>query len=151
MAVSGVNNECFAYDNPSSAQREHARESGPTKGVHSFRKAYACQFAKRINSPFHATKSDGSAGKGKDMNKVNGQSDQVVMEPITGLQRGGRGANLSKAASSNRNHRRRLIVIAGILIAGAVAIYLHLNSGKKAVCSRGRHPLCDQYGDFDHG
>jgi multidrug efflux system membrane fusion protein len=102
--------------------------------------AYACQFAQRINSPFHATKADGSAGRGKNMNKVNGQSDQVVMEPITGLQRGGTGANLSKVASPNRNHRRRLIVIAGILIVGAVTIYLHLNSGKKQPAGGGGIP-----------
>ena len=74
------------------------------------------------------------------MNKVNGQSDQVIMEPIAGLQRGGTGANLSKAASPNRNHRRRLIVIAGILIVGAVAIYLHLNSGKKQPARGGGIP-----------
>jgi multidrug efflux system membrane fusion protein len=120
----------FAYDNPSSTQRERARIA----------RAYACQFAKRINSPFHATKADGSAGTGKAMNKVNGQSDQVIMEPITGLQRGGTGANLSKAASPNRNHRWRLIAIAAILIAGAVAIYLHLNSGKKQPARGGGIP-----------
>jgi multidrug efflux system membrane fusion protein len=62
------------------------------------------------------------------MNKVNGQSDQVIMEPITGVHRGGTGANLSKAASQNGNHRSRLIVIASILIVGAVAVYLHLKS-----------------------
>ncbi len=140
MAVSGVNNECFAYDNPSSTQPGHARESGQRNEPIHFARAYAWQFAKRINSPFHATKSDGSARKGKDMNTVNGQSDQVIMEPITGLQRGGTGANLSKAASPNRNHRRRLIAIAGILIAGAVAIYLHLNSGKKQPARAGGIP-----------
>ena len=132
----------FAYDNPSSTQRERARIA----------RAYACQFAKRINSPFHATKSGGSAGTGKAMNKVNGQSDQVITEPITGLQRGGTGANLSKTASPNRNHRRRLIVIAGILIAGAVAIYLPLNSGKKQACSRGRYSsFADQHGHREDG
>ena len=66
------------------------------------------------------------------MNKVNGQSDRVVMEPITGVQRGGTGANLSKAASQNGNHRSRLIVIASILIVGAVAVYLHLKSAGSA-------------------
>lgn len=140
MAVSGVNNEYFAYDNPSPTLRGHAQESGqPNEPTHIAR-AYACQFAKRINSLFHATKSDGSAGKGKDMNKVNGQSDQVMMEPITGLQRGGTGADLSKAASPNRNHRRRLIAIAAILVAGAVTIYLHLNSGKKQSARAGGIP-----------
>jgi membrane fusion protein, multidrug efflux system len=74
------------------------------------------------------------------MNRVNGQSDQVITEPITGLQRGGTGANLSKAASPNRNHRRRLIVIAGILIVGAVATYLYLNSGKKQPARGGGIP-----------
>src|SRR5438552_18751701 len=105
MAVSGVNNEYFAYDNPSSTLRGHAQESGqPTEPTHIAR-AYACQFAKRINSLFHAIKSDGSAGKGKDMNKVNGQSDQVMMEPITGLQRGGTGADCLRP-------RARIVTIA---------------------------------------
>ena len=140
MAVSEVDNECFAYDNPSSTQPGHARESGQRNEPTHIARAYACEFAKRINSPFHATKVDGSAGRGKKMNRVNGQSDQVITEPITGLQRGGTGANLSKAASPNRNHRRRLIVIAGILIAGAVAIYLYLNSGKKQPARGGGIP-----------
>ena len=74
------------------------------------------------------------------MNNVNGQSDQVITEPITGLQRGNRSANLSKAASPSRNDRRRPIVIAGILIVGAVAIYLHLNSGKKQPARGGGIP-----------
>jgi len=74
------------------------------------------------------------------MNRVNGQSDQVITEPITGLQRGGTGANLSKAASPNRNHHRRLMLIAGILIVGAVAIYLYLNSGKKQPARGGGIP-----------
>jgi len=140
MAVSGVNNECFAYDNPSSSQRERARESGQRNEPIHITRAFAWQFATRINSPFHATKADGSAGRGKNMNKVNGQSDRVIMEPITGLQRGGTGANLSKAASPNRNHRRRLIAIAAILVAGAVTIYLHLNSGKKQPARGGGIP-----------
>jgi len=140
MAVSGVNNECFAYDNPSSTQPGHARESGQRNEPTHIARAYACEFAKRINSPFHATKADGSAGRGKNMNRVNGQSDQVITEPITGLQRGGTGANLSKAASPNRNHRRRLTLIAGILIVGAVAIYLYLNSGKKQPARGGGIP-----------
>jgi multidrug efflux system membrane fusion protein len=140
MAVSGVNNECFAYDNPSSSQRERARESGQRNEPIHIARAFAWQFATRINSPFHATKADGSAGRGKNMNKVNGQSDQVITEPITRLQRGGTGTNLSRAASPNRNHRWRLIVIAGILIAGAVAIYLHLNSGKKQPARGGGIP-----------
>jgi hypothetical protein len=60
--------------------RDTPSESGqPNEPTHIAR-AYACQFAKRINSRFHATKSGGSAGKGKDMNKVNGQSDQVVAD-----------------------------------------------------------------------
>jgi membrane fusion protein, multidrug efflux system len=65
------------------------------------------------------------------MNSSNGHTNQTVMEPITRVEQNRTGANSSKAAGPNRNHRRRLIVIAGILIAGAVAIYLHLNSGKK--------------------
>src|SRR6476620_2767402 len=112
MAVSGVNNECFAYDNPSSTQPRHARESGQRNEPTHIARAYACQFAKRIDSPFHATKADGSAGRGKNMNKVNVLSDQVITERITGLQRGRTCANLSKAASPKRNHRRRLVVIA---------------------------------------
>src|SRR6266481_4957272 len=88
MAVSGVNNECFAYDNPSSTQPGHARESGQRNELTHIARAYACQFAKRFNSPFHAIKADGSAGRGKNMNKVNGQSDRVITERITGLHRG---------------------------------------------------------------
>ena len=65
------------------------------------------------------------------MNKSDGHANQTVMEPITRGERGGTGANLSKTKGPNRRRRWRLIVIAGILIAGAVAIYLHLNSGKK--------------------
>src|SRR6476620_11664100 len=140
MAVSGVNNECFAYDNPSSTQPGQARESGQRNEPTHIARAYACQFAKRINSPFHAAKADASAGRGKNMNRVNGQSDRVITEPLTGFQRGGTDANLSKAASPNRNHRRRLMLIAGILVVGAVAIYLYLNSGKKQAARGGGIP-----------
>jgi len=62
------------------------------------------------------------------------------MEPITRVERGGTGANLPKAVGSNRTHRRRLIVITGILIAGAVAIYLHLNAGRKQDGGKGGIP-----------
>ena len=65
------------------------------------------------------------------MNSSNRHAHQTVVEPITRVERGGVGASLSKAAGANRSHRRRLIVIAGILMAGAVVIYLHLNPGKK--------------------
>jgi len=65
------------------------------------------------------------------MNNSNGQTNQTEMESTTRVERGGTGANLSKAVSPNRTHRWRLIVITGILIAGAVAIYLHLSSGEK--------------------
>jgi multidrug efflux system membrane fusion protein len=47
---------------------------------------------------------------------------------------------LSKAAGANRSHRRRLIVIAGILIASAVLIYLHVNPGTKQSGSKGGIP-----------
>ena len=62
------------------------------------------------------------------------------MEPITRVERGGRGTNLSEAAGPNRSHRRRLIVITGILVAGAVAIYLHFNSGTKQAARGGGIP-----------
>ena len=74
------------------------------------------------------------------MNKPNGQPDQTLMEPIRRVERGGTGANLSKTAGPNRGHRWRLIVITGILIAGAVAIYLHLDPGKKQDGSKGGIP-----------
>jgi multidrug efflux system membrane fusion protein len=64
------------------------------------------------------------------MNNSNGQTNQTEMESTTRVERGGTGANLSKAVSPNRTHRWRLIVITGILIA-AVPIYLHLSSGEK--------------------
>ena len=70
------------------------------------------------------------------MNKPN----QTEIEPITRVERGGIGANLSKAASPNPSHRWRLIVILSILIAGAVAIYLHLNPGEKQGASKGAIP-----------
>jgi len=38
---------------------------------------------------------------------------------------------MSKAADPNRSHRRRLIVIVGILAVGIVAIFLYLNAGKQ--------------------
>ena len=66
------------------------------------------------------------------MNNSDRYPDQTVMEPIARGERGGTGgANLPKAKGPNRSRRWRLIVMAGILIAGAVAIYLDLNSGKK--------------------
>ncbi len=68
------------------------------------------------------------------------KSNQTVMEPITRVELGGTGANLPKAVGSNRTHRRRLIVITGILIAGAVAIYLHLNAGRKQDGGKGGIP-----------
>ena len=74
------------------------------------------------------------------MNNSNGHTNQTVMEPTTRIKRGGRSANLSKAAGPNRSRRRRLVVITGILIAGAVAIYLHFNSGKKQPARGGGIP-----------
>jgi multidrug efflux system membrane fusion protein len=65
------------------------------------------------------------------MNRSNRHANQTIVEPITRVERGGTDANLSEAAGANRTHRRRLIVITGILIAGAVAIYLYLSSAEK--------------------
>jgi multidrug efflux system membrane fusion protein len=62
------------------------------------------------------------------------------MEPITRVERGGRGTNLSEAAGPNRSHRRRLIVITGILVAGAVAIYLYLDRGTNQAARGGGIP-----------
>ena len=74
------------------------------------------------------------------MNSSNKRASQTVMEPITRVERGGTGANSSKAARPNPSHRRRLIAITGILIAGAVAIYFHLNPGKRQDGSRSGIP-----------
>ena len=62
------------------------------------------------------------------------------MEPITRVERGGTGANSSKAARPNPSHRRRLIAITGILFAGAIAIYFNLNTGKRQDGSRSGIP-----------
>jgi multidrug efflux system membrane fusion protein len=62
------------------------------------------------------------------------------MEPITRVERGDRGTNLSEPARPNRSHRRRLIAITGILIAGAVAVYLYLDSGTKQAARGGGIP-----------
>src|SRR6266576_6517671 len=75
------------------------------------------------------------------MNNSNGRNNQTVLEPTTRIKRGGTSANLSKAAGLNRNHHWRLIAIAAILIAGAVAIYIHLNSGKKQPARGGGIPF----------
>jgi multidrug efflux system membrane fusion protein len=74
------------------------------------------------------------------MNSSSRHANQIVVEPITRVERGGTGASLSKARGANRSHRRRLIVIAGILIASAVLIYLHLNPGTKQSGSKGGIP-----------
>jgi multidrug efflux system membrane fusion protein len=74
------------------------------------------------------------------MNSSNGDANQTVMEPITRVERGGTGANFSKAVSPKRSHRRRVIVITAILIAGAVLIYLYLNPGRKQGDSKGGIP-----------
>jgi membrane fusion protein, multidrug efflux system len=74
------------------------------------------------------------------MNSSNRHANQTVVEPITRVERGGTGANSSKAARPNHSHRWRLIVVTGILIAGAVGIYLHLNPGKKQDRSKGGIP-----------
>src|SRR5438105_8842012 len=75
------------------------------------------------------------------MNNSNGHTNQTVMEPATRIKPRGTSANLSKAANANRSHRWRLLVITGIFIAGAVAIYLRLDSGKKPARGSGIPPL----------
>jgi multidrug efflux system membrane fusion protein len=74
------------------------------------------------------------------MNNSNGHTNQTVMEPTTRIKRGGTSANLSKAGGPNHSRRWRLVVITGILIAGAVAIYLHFDSGKKQPARGGGIP-----------
>jgi membrane fusion protein, multidrug efflux system len=74
------------------------------------------------------------------MNSSNGDANQTVINPITRIERGSIGVNLSKTAGRNRSHRGRLIVITGILIASAVAIYLNLNAGKKQAGNKGGIP-----------
>lgn len=74
------------------------------------------------------------------MNSSNRHANQTVLEPITRVERGGTGANSSKAARPNPSHRWRLIVVTGILIAGAVGIYLHLVAGQKQGGTKGGIP-----------
>jgi multidrug efflux system membrane fusion protein len=61
----------------------------------------------------------------------NGKTNETVMEPILRVARGGIARSRFKTADSKRSHRRRLILIVAILIAGAVAIYLYFSLGKK--------------------
>jgi multidrug efflux system membrane fusion protein len=70
------------------------------------------------------------AGRQAMNNSSNGETNQTVMEPILRVARSGAGGNSAKAADPHRSHRGRLITITGILIAGAVAIYLHFDSEK---------------------
>jgi membrane fusion protein, multidrug efflux system len=74
------------------------------------------------------------------MNNSNRHSNQTIVEPITRVERGGNGANSSKVARPNHSHRWRLIVVTGVLIAGAVGIYLTLNSGKRRDPGKGGIP-----------
>ena len=74
------------------------------------------------------------------MNSSNRHANQTLVEPITRVERGGTGANASKPGRRNPSHRRRLIAITGTLIAGAVAVYFHLNSGKRQDGSRSGIP-----------
>jgi multidrug efflux system membrane fusion protein len=76
----------------------------------------------------------------KRMNSSNRHGNQSVVEPITSVERGGTGANSSKVARPNHSHRWRLIVVTGILVAGAVGIYLHLIGGQKQGGSKGGIP-----------
>jgi multidrug efflux system membrane fusion protein len=73
-------------------------------------------------------------------NSSNGQVHQTVMEPILRLERRGFGGHFFRASGQNRGHRRRLIVITGVLIAGAAAIGLYLVSGKKEPARGGNIP-----------
>ena len=85
------------------------------------------------------------------MNNSDRYADQTVMEPIARGERGGTGgANLPKAKGPDRSRRWRLIVMAGILIAGAVAIYLDFNSGKKQPARR-HSSFADQHRHRDDG
>ncbi len=68
------------------------------------------------------------------------KSNQTAMESITRVERGGTSANLPKAVGSNSSRRWRLIVVTGILIAGAAAIYLHLIAGQKQDSNKGGIP-----------
>jgi multidrug efflux system membrane fusion protein len=74
------------------------------------------------------------------MNSPNRHANQTVAEPIIRVERGGTGANLSKAARPNHSHRWRLIVITAILIASAVLVYLYINAGTKQSGSKGGVP-----------
>ena len=74
------------------------------------------------------------------MKRPNGHANQTVLEPIARVERGGTGANLSRVARPNHSHRWRLIVVTGILIAGAVGIYLHLIVGQKQRGTKGGIP-----------
>jgi multidrug efflux system membrane fusion protein len=74
------------------------------------------------------------------MNSSNRHANQTVVEPITRVERGGTGANLSKATRPNQSHRWRLIVITAILIASAVFIYLYLKPETKQSGSKGGIP-----------
>jgi multidrug efflux system membrane fusion protein len=74
------------------------------------------------------------------MNSSKRPASQTLMEPIARVERGRTSMNASKAAGPNHSHRRRLIVITGILIASAVLIYLHLNPGTKQDRSKGGIP-----------
>jgi multidrug efflux system membrane fusion protein len=61
----------------------------------------------------------------------NGEANQTLMESILGVERAGISGHLLKTATPKRIRRRRLIVIAAILMAGAVAVYLYIGSGTK--------------------
>ena len=74
------------------------------------------------------------------MNSSNRHANQTVVEPITRLKHGGTGANSSKAGRRNPSDRWQLIAMTGTLIAGAVAVYFHLNPGKRQDGSRSGIP-----------
>ena len=69
----------------------------------------------------------------------NGETNQTLMEPILRVARR-TGRSRAKAADPKRGNRRRLILIAAILMAGTVAIFLYLGSGKKPAARGGGIP-----------
>jgi multidrug efflux system membrane fusion protein len=72
-------------------------------------------------------------------NSSNGEANQTLMESILGVERAGISGHLFKTAVPKGSRRRRLIVIAAVLIAGAVAVYLYFGSGTKQ-SARGSGP-----------
>ena len=74
-------------------------------------------------------------------NSSNRHPNQILMEPITRVERSGTGVSSPRPAPPNRSRRGRSIVIAGFLIVTAVVIYLNLSSGKKQASRDAIPPL----------